>query len=46
MEHFNYKGGCGIHVTRDFEKELAWAVVNSWFISYVTLLKTVILLRN
>ena len=26
MEHFSYKGGCGMHVLRHLEVELTWAL--------------------
>ena len=28
MEHFRYKGGCGIHMSRHLKEELAWATDN------------------
>ena len=26
MEHFSYKGECGIYVSRNLKEELAWAI--------------------
>ena len=47
MEHFSYKGGCGIcecmHI-KAFKEELAWTIDQS--ISNIVLLQTVIALRN
>ena len=26
MEHFSYKGECGIYISRHLKQELAWAI--------------------
>ena len=47
MEHFCYRGRCGISESKSSKEELAW-VTDKWFqfLSNVMLLKTVIPLRN
>ncbi len=47
MEHFSYKGGCGIHVLMHLEEKLAWATDKKlWVISNIMLFKTVMPLGN
>ena len=42
-EHFTYKSGCSIHVSRSLKEEMVW-VIDKWFqvISIALLLKAII----
>ena len=47
MEHFSYKGGCGVCVSRLLKEELAWVIDKRlWVISNKMLFKTILPLKK